>query len=138
GCTNSASQILTIVPKPQVNFNPVSNFCVFGLPFNITQFSPPLITSSGSGQFIGNGIIGSTNFHPDSAGPGIHAIKYVYSDTLGCADSVTQNFVVDTLPHVNLNLNAIKNICFGNNVFDLTQVGQAVPAIGGIYLGKNV
>jgi len=93
-CTNSTSQIVTIIGLPNVDFSGL------GGPYCVDNNNPVALTGYPTGgTFSGAGISGNT-FIPSLAGVGVHSITYTYSDANGCTNSKTYTAVVNALPAV--------------------------------------
>lgn len=83
GCTNSASQNVTVNALPVVNFTGLN-------PSYSTNDGPStLIGIPAGGVFSGEGISGNI-FSPANAGIGGHNIVYVYTDGNGCMNATCQ------------------------------------------------
>lgn len=82
GCSNAATDLLTINPVPAVSF-----FSIVG---SVTTSTPPfdLMTSVSptGGNFWGPGVNGSF-FYPDSAGVGSHMITYSWTNTVSWCEA---------------------------------------------------
>ncbi|MEQ8563041.1 MAG: GEVED domain-containing protein [Cytophagales bacterium] len=125
GCTNSASQNITITAKPNVTFNTSTNFCEGDPVVNLSGGQPV------GGTYLGNGVSGST-FNPISAGTGTHLIQYAFQDINGCSDTASLNFNVYSKP--NLSHSAIADVCSDAGSFALS---GGTPS-GGVYSGVGV
>jgi len=89
GCSLISGGISVAVSQLTAGFTGLAaTSCVNELPSTLT--GSPL-----GGQFTGAGTAG-TSFDPSIAGPGLHNITYLVTDTLGCSDSVTQS--IDVVP----------------------------------------
>ena len=91
GCrVNSNSILVTVNPTPSVAFSlPISNFCSNGSPLTLNQGVPS------GGVYTIDHIITSTAFNPAIETPGAHSITYVYTDSAGCSDSVSNGVSVN-------------------------------------------
>lgn len=80
GPSPAASTTKRVVVTPKPNAGSDRTVCLFSGPINLTG-------SPAGGWWVGPGIIngGTGTFHPDTAGPGIHQIRYWRN---GCADTV--------------------------------------------------
>jgi len=88
GCSDTASNKITVNPVPAVSFSGLSiEYCSTANPV-ILEGSPP------GGTFTGNGINGSV-FNPSEAGIGQIAIKYIYTNLQNCSDSSVQMTTVN-------------------------------------------
>ncbi|HEY5469306.1 MAG TPA: PKD domain-containing protein, partial [Bacteroidales bacterium] len=82
GCSDSDQITVTVMPSPVANINPVKTLYINDPPAELTTFPP-------GGNLTGNGII-NNKFYPDSAGVGIHVIKYqTLPDKYGCIGTDT-------------------------------------------------
>jgi len=126
GCTNTASQTLTVNVFSAVTFGPIPPVCLNTAAFDLTQGSPA------GGIYSGPGITTSPTFDPAVAGAGIHTLTYTYTDGGGYTDSATQTIIVYNLPTVVFD--AVPSVCVDGPVFDIT---QGLPA-GGTYSGPGI
>ena len=69
--------------------------------------------------------------HPDSFTVGTHTIKYVYTSTYGCSDSVSVSFDILGLPNVNLSIPA--NLCLFDTITNIT----ATPSGGSMNYAQS-
>ncbi|MDR2467269.1 MAG: FG-GAP-like repeat-containing protein [Prevotellaceae bacterium] len=76
---------LAIYSKPTVSLvDPGETFCISS-PNLVLSGSP---TSGGTGVYKGTGVVGGL-FYPSIAGAGSHTVKYVFTNSNGCADSAS-------------------------------------------------
>ncbi len=94
GCANSAVQVLTVHPKPNVTFATLSPVCSTTPVFTLSGGSPA------GGSYYGSGV-SNNSFNAAAAGLGTHSIKYVYTDANSCTDSATSNITVNSAPVAN-------------------------------------
>lgn len=88
-CVGTSSLNVTVNSNPSVSFAAMPAFaCIYGSDFTITGVSPA------GGVFTGTGVNG-TQFSPQSAGLGTHAVTYTFTDANGCSGLAVQNMVVD-------------------------------------------
>ncbi|WP_035758377.1 T9SS-dependent choice-of-anchor J family protein [Hugenholtzia roseola] len=125
GCTNTATQNITVNPLPTVTLGAFANVCISAPAFALTGGAPAGGTYSGTGVTAGN-------FNPATAGAGSHTITYSFTDANGCTNTATQNITVNPLPTVTLG--AFANVCISAPAFALT---GGAPA-GGTYSGTGV
>lgn len=92
-CVNDEIRDITVNAAPRVQFNPIPNICLDAAPYQITQ-ATETGGVPGSGIFSGPGVSPSGIFTPSVAGPGTHTIKFVYTSSAGCEDSLTQTIKV--------------------------------------------
>ncbi|MCC6252597.1 MAG: T9SS type A sorting domain-containing protein [Bacteroidia bacterium] len=123
GCTNSASQTISLTPAPVVSMNIPSTACIDG----------GLVTLTGSpagGTFSGQGVSGN-NFNPAVAGPGTYSIIYSYTDANGCSASISQNITVTSggIPLVQ----PLSPLCVNS-----APINFAYSPVGGIFSGPGV
>jgi hypothetical protein len=89
GCATTDNITVTIHHFPVVTFTvamPV--ICLGDQLFPLTTGSPTGGTYSGTGVTAGN-------FDPQSAGIGMHAVMYTFTDSVGCTSSATDSVMVD-------------------------------------------
>jgi PKD repeat protein len=82
GCSDFDQITVTVMPSPVANIDPVKTLYINDQPVELT-------TSPAGGIITGNGIF-NNKFYPDSAGIGIHVIKYqTLADKYGCIGTDT-------------------------------------------------
>ncbi len=89
GCTATATQLLTVNPRPAVVFN-----SIFPNPVNLNSAAFQL--NSGvplGGIYSGPGVLNGW-FYPSVAGVGIHTITYTYIDFMSCVGSDIETVTV--------------------------------------------
>ncbi len=91
GCTNSATQTITVNALPAVSFAAIGDVCIDAADFTLTEGSPA------GGTYSGTGVSGEV-FSPSTAGAGTHTITYTYTDGNGCTNSANQTITVNGLP----------------------------------------
>ncbi len=141
GCENSGTGVLTLNTLPVPTFTlGVSSACENAIAFNLTGGSPagsagPPVTT---GVYSGNGVGISPSFDPSTAGSGVHVITYTYTDGNGCVGTVDDNFTVNSIPTVTLNL-GVAVVCVDGASFALSGGSPAavVPATG-VYSGPGI
>jgi hypothetical protein len=125
GCTNSATQTITVTAPPTVTFATAGDACVDDTAFSISGGFPI------GGSYSGNYLSGTT-FNPSQSGTGQHPITYTYTDPVsGCFNSAVGNVVVHALP--NVNFTGVQPLCEDGNSITLT----GVPA-GGTFFGSGM
>ncbi len=123
GCTNFATQDITVNPLPVVTLDPVGPFCVDAPAASLTGLPE-------GGAFTGNGVDGN-QFNPAVAGVGVWTITYTYTDENACTNSATQDIVVNALPEVSFD--AVAPLCV--DAVAVTLVGWPE---GGTFTGIGV
>ena len=127
GCTNSATDIITVVADPVVSLSlSDTEECVNSTSLTLSDGSPA------GGTYSGPGVSG-TNFDASAAGVGTHTITYSYVDGNGCTGSATDDITVFALPVVSLTL-ATTESCEDNTSINLSGGSPA----GGSYSGSGV
>lgn len=91
-CFESKNLIVNSSSNVQLTFDSVPDLCQ-GSNLIILVATPP------GGVFKGPNVTGSL-FNTTGLSAGIKTLKYVYSDTLGCSDSIIQQVSIDTIPKV--------------------------------------
>ena len=108
GCVKDTTKPSTFNFKPALTYPVLAAVCE-----NISSISVATATVtnsvSGTGIYSGAGTNGAGVFAPSAAGPGVHIIKYVFTSTAGCVDSVTQTIKVHPKPGALFTVTA--NIC---------------------------
>jgi len=127
GCTDTASQMITVNGLPTVTLSALSAVCAGAPAFSLSGGSPVGGTYSGIGVNSTTGI-----FTPSSATAGTYTITYSYTDGNSCSNTATQNITVNAQPTVTLgNFTAV---CIDNGLVALT-TGLPTP---GNYSGTGV
>lgn len=118
GCPNSSTQPVTVRIKPIFSLTPIAPVCGSVAAFNITNIT---ITNgvAGSGVFSGPGITNNVigTFDPTVSGPGAHVIKYIFTTSLGCVDSVSQTINVNPAPFASF---TFPTTCLANGIVQFT------------------
>jgi gliding motility-associated-like protein len=96
-CNDEEIQTITMKAVPEVVFTTIPDVCQEVLPFKLTQASEKN-SQSGIGIYSGNGVSASGIFSPAQAGLGKHTIKYVFTASNGCADSLSREILVMPTP----------------------------------------
>jgi gliding motility-associated-like protein len=99
-CFDEEIRTITLLAAPTVSFSALPNVCQEIAPFRITQASE-ISGQAGNGAFSGPGISSTGIFNPAQAGVGTHTLKYVFTASSGCADSLTRTITVMPTPLVN-------------------------------------
>ncbi|HRY31557.1 MAG TPA: C25 family cysteine peptidase [Bacteroidales bacterium] len=84
----SSALSFTVLPKPNVTLNPLSNVCVNASPFTLSGGVPA------GGTFTGTGV-SNNSFSPATAGAGTWNIAYTWTDGNGCSNTASQPIFVD-------------------------------------------
>ncbi len=125
GCTDTASQMVTVHDPQPVSLNSFSDRCANEGSLLLNHGKPS------GGNYWGVGVTDSL-FKPDAAGVGDHSISYTYTDSNGCRDTGTRSIKVKPAPDVSLR--AFKDYCTNDSMVEL----KAGLPIGGSYSGKAV
>jgi len=127
GCTrgnnfNSSTAALAVIPSPKVRFDSLTPICLDHTIFLITGAGD---TSgiAGTGFFSGQGVSSGGSFDPAKVSAGIYPITYFFQANNGCADSVTKNQVVYTVPVANAGPDILA--CLNSNI-QLNATGGSV------------
>lgn len=106
GCIDTVFSMVTVAPAPVASFTGLdSMYCA----------TANVVTLNGSpsgGAFSGAGISGNT-FTAGTAGAGFHQVVYIYTDSLGCKDTVVQSTQVYDNPTVTV---SDASVCYGLQV----------------------
>ncbi|UTW63727.1 T9SS type A sorting domain-containing protein [bacterium SCSIO 12741] len=125
GCSDTATQNITVDTIPQVSFTGGNPVCENNGIFPLTSGLPM------GGNYSGVGVSNNI-FDPAVAGPGVHNITYTYTDSKGCADSVSAQQGVDSITIASVTLPV--SICLNG---DSIILNTGMPA-GGTYSGNQV
>jgi hypothetical protein len=125
GCTNTATNTITVYPAVDVTFNGVlASQCVSSNTYTISGGSPA------GGTYSGNGVSG-TNFDAAVAGVGAHTITYTYIDPVsGFTYTATKDINVYALNDL-APLTGAQEVCAGTT----TLFAASLP--GGIWSSNN-
>jgi gliding motility-associated-like protein len=96
-CFSTFSQTIVVKATPQLQFSPIPSLCADVTPFSITQASV-LNALPGVGVFSGPGVSSSGTFTPASATLGTDTLRYVFTGTNGCINTVSQAITVFPVP----------------------------------------
>lgn len=123
GCTNTASQLVTINPLPTVSFIGLSNnYCV-------SNSSGQTLTGSPSGGSFSispsNAGLSGNVFTPSSAGLGTYTITYTYTDGNGCINTSSQSVTVNPLPTPTVTAQSATTFCYGGSVVLTTEAASS-------------
>ncbi len=127
GCTDTASQTITVNALPAVSFAVVPDVCENATAFDLTQGSPE------GGTYSGPGITTSPEFDPTAPGVGTHSMIYTYNDPNGCVDSATQTITVNPVPVTSFT-GLETDYCIKDD--SDTLIGNYTPS--GIFSGDNI
>jgi len=116
GCVGTPSTYtITVYPLPTANFN-FTTVC-FGTATAFEDLSNPNggILSTWSWDFTNNGTVDNNTQNPSNIFPtaGSYTVELLVATTLGCADSVTLQVVVNPIPVANF---TFVNACFGTPI----------------------
>ena len=112
-CVAITEKTITINAAPKVVFTALGSICEEVSPIQFTQ-ARDISGNNGKGVYSGAGVTADGLFSPAAAGVGIHPIKYVFTTESGCADSVTQNIIVNPTPTVDAGAN--RSVHIGESV----------------------
>lgn len=124
-CVNSASTTRYVSQAPNASFGSIPPICESVPAFQITTAGPS------GGTFSGLGVNLQGVFDP-SVQSGGRTITYTIANSLGCADSATQNIFVNPSPIVNFA--PLPAVCENGNAIPLSGGSPA----GGFYTGGAV
>ncbi|MBL0034088.1 MAG: T9SS type A sorting domain-containing protein [Bacteroidetes bacterium] len=125
GCSDTATNTLSVNPLPTVSFSNLQSTCVNTAAFTLTGGSPV------GGIYTGTAVT-SNQFSPSTAGEGTFNITYTYTDINGCSDESSESILVNGIPAVSFS--ALPNVCQNTGPVALSQGSPA----GGTYSGPGV
>jgi hypothetical protein len=123
---------ITVNAKTELSFGPLPDLCVNAPSLDLKKFASPL--SSGAFLFSGSGVTG-TEFNPTSAGTGLHALTFNFTNENGCTSTLTSTvkvantFFIDAGPNL--------STCLNEDDLDLYAEGGFTPS-GGVFSGNFV
>ncbi|MCX6269791.1 MAG: gliding motility-associated C-terminal domain-containing protein [Bacteroidetes bacterium] len=123
GCSNLATQQVTVNDLPVVSLAGLSNVCADASPV-------PLNGNPAGGNYSGTGVTGN-QFFPSTAQAGTFLITYSFIDDNNCSNAASQSITVHALPSVTLQ--PVNDMCV--DAQPVTLIGT--PA-GGTYNGTGV
>lgn len=125
GCSNSATQSITVTATPLILMVPQSAVCTGDAPFALTSGTPA------GGMYSGNGV-NNGFFDPSIAGPGTHTVYYTRT-TSGCSATDSISIIVNQPPNPVFNLSTTI-VCEIDSPIVLS---GATPS-GGVFSGPGV
>lgn len=90
---------ITLRASPQLEFPAHAPLCQDDVPLQLN--ARELSGIAGSGVYSGTGVSASGLFNPFVAGTGTFPIKYIFTPTNACTDTISQNITVNANPTVN-------------------------------------
>ncbi len=96
-CLNQSARIIHLQASPEIKFSPIPPVCEEAVPFAINA-AKEIYGLDGLGTYSGPGIDEAGLFHPASAQPGSHAIKYHFEGLNGCSTDAIQSIIVYPTP----------------------------------------
>ncbi|WP_375445238.1 cellulose binding domain-containing protein [uncultured Fibrella sp.] len=95
GCTNTATQNVTVNPLPTVSITGLASaYCKDASAITLTG-------SPTGGSFTIDGTT-ATSFNPSALASGSHAVVYRYTNGNGCTNTATQNVTINALPVISI------------------------------------
>jgi len=91
GCSDSTTSQLLVVATPNVLLSPLGFWCINGGKRILTEGTPT------GGNYFGSNV-DTSNFNPEAAGLGNHAVFYTFTNTDNCSDTVTNNIEIEDFP----------------------------------------
>jgi gliding motility-associated-like protein len=103
GCFKDTTIQATFKVKPALSYAALNAVCENAAAFSVATAT---VTNgvAGTGVYSGPGTTAAGQFNPALAGYGTHTIKYVFTSTGGCADSITQTILVHARPRTNFTI----------------------------------
>ena len=133
GCQASASQVVVVNSNPIVAFNGLNDYTLK------TQQTIQLIGSPSGGNFVGDGINGTT-FNPVNVTLGKKTITYNYTSPQGCKGSATRStIIVDSVGNV-CNVTKYDTVTFTKNItkYDTITITKNVTKYDTITIKNNI
>ena len=98
-CVSLVDKTITLLAAPQLAFTAPLSFCVNEADVQLSVSEVAGV--AGTGVFVGTGVSSTGLFSPSTAGTGIFTLRYIYTCTNGCTDTLSNNVTVNAMPHVN-------------------------------------
>jgi uncharacterized protein (TIGR02145 family) len=124
GCIKSAISQITVYPLPSLTFTPLLPVCINAPSFPLSGATPL------GGTYSGVGVVGGI-FNPATAGVGTHLITYVYTNSNGCTDSISQSITVNPIPDTPGIIAGASSLCQGsaNVIYIVPPVANAITCV---------
>ena len=114
GCSIEKTKQITINAVPVLDFSTLQGVCVNGST-NISVATASVANGvAGTGVYSGPGTNVAGIFNPAVAGVGNHTIKYVFTASSGCKDSITQTIRVFPKPVAKFGYGG--DVCLGDSI----------------------
>ncbi|NOR87406.1 MAG: PKD domain-containing protein, partial [Bacteroidales bacterium] len=127
GCSNSESKDVIVNDSPIVSYTPPDqDFCIDEGLITLTGGNPT------GGSYSGTGVSAGV-FDPAIAGLGTHSINYHYTNSDGCSNNESKDFIVNDLPIVSYTP-PNQDFCIDEGLITLTGGSPT----GGSYSGTGV
>ncbi len=117
GCIDSMAQVVTVHPKPNVNFSIVDDSLCLGSLFemnNLSSVNPGTITHEWKFDDGTNLLL--YNVTKSFSTAGLHQIKLIETSDKGCKDSLSKTVFVYALPIPDFTINTVQQ-CIKTNLF---------------------
>jgi gliding motility-associated-like protein len=97
-CVDSTFRDIALLAAPKVQFDPISDTCLYIEPFKLTQ-AFEVYGMPGTYVYSGTSISAAdSSFYPVIAGVGLDTVQFKYSTLTGCSDSATQTILIEEPP----------------------------------------
>ncbi len=105
GCVDTSRQNITFNLKPAFAYPTLSPVCENAAVLSVNTAT---VTNgvTGTGVYVGPGTTTAGQFNPTIAGYGTHPIKYIFTSTAGCIDSIEQSILVRARPRTNFTISS--------------------------------
>jgi hypothetical protein len=133
GCSDFVIDTFIVDSVPQITLALLPDQCLNGVEYTFTEGK----FNTGNYQYKSDtlGLLTAGKYIPSVAGSGIDTITYVYTDALGCMDSLSQTIEVLDTTIVTFTIDTARSrVCNNEPTFNLS---SATP-IGGVYTGRGL
>ena len=133
GCSDFVIDTFIVDSVPQITLALLPDQCLNGVEYTFTEGK----FNTGNYQYKSDtlGLLTAGKYMPSLAGSGIDTITYVYTDALGCMDSLSQTIEVLDTTIVTFTIDTARSrVCNNEPTFNLS---SATP-IGGVYTGRGL
>ncbi len=129
GCSATDTLNTAVHTIPSVSWNAQSDVCANSTPVTLQGGTP-------SGGVYSGIAVAQGNFYPSIAGAGSFPLTYQYVDAFGCANSVTESIIVNSVPDAAFSLPA--SICINDTADVVYTASNYYATMSWDFDGANV
>ena len=125
-CENAASQNISLLPSPEVQFLPIEPVCNDSNFITFQGKASQLTGMQGSSAFSGTGVNVAGFFTPNAVSPGTYYALYTFTSTQGCVDTAGQHIVVLPSPKLQMGENVYVLVGKSTEISPISATGDGV------------